>query len=112
LLDPKLFAAKLQAESEFKVRLQGDEFAEARTAYDRIAESLRATAPMAKRLMLLEHSFGFVSESFEIARTLLRAAEERPKPDGERLEEFSESAKASLELSLFSTRPIYPDLET
>lgn len=111
LLDPKLFAAKIQAESLFKARLQGDEFADARTAYDRIAESLRATAPMAKRLMLLEQGFGFVSESFDIARTLLRAAEERPKPDGERLEEFSESAKVSLELSLFSTRPIYPDLE-
>jgi len=49
---------------------------------------------------------------FDIARTLLRAAEEKPKPDGERLREFRESGKASLELDLFSSRPHYDDYET
>jgi hypothetical protein len=41
----------------------------------------------------------------------LRAAEERPKPNGERLREFVESGRASLELALFSDKPIYDDLE-
>src|SRR5204863_7506074 len=48
---------------------------------------------------------------FHIARTLLRAAEERPKPNGERLREFNEAGRESLELELFSDKPIYPDLE-
>jgi hypothetical protein len=42
---------------------------------------------------------------------LLRAAEERPKPNGERLREFNEAARESLELQLFSEKPIYNDLE-
>ena len=46
-----------------------------------------------------------------IARTLLRAGDERPKPNGERLREFSDSGKVSLELALFSEKPIYTDLE-
>jgi hypothetical protein len=42
---------------------------------------------------------------------LLRAGDERPKPNGDRLHEFSDSGKASLELGLFSEMPIYADLE-
>ena len=63
------------------------------------------------RSALLERSQGFNSDSFRIARTLLRAGDERPKPNGERLREFSDSSRVSLELSLFSERPIYTDLE-
>lgn len=33
------------------------------------------------------------------------------KPDGERIAEFRDSAKESLELSLFSTEPVYDDYE-
>ena len=48
---------------------------------------------------------------FRIARTLLRAGDERPKPNGERLREYSDSGKNSLELALFSEEPIYSDME-
>jgi len=41
----------------------------------------------------------------------VRGAEERPKPSGERLREFRDSVLPSLEQSLFSTAPIYPELE-
>jgi len=54
---------------------------------------------------------GFNSELFGIARTLLRAGEERPKPNGERLREFTEASRESLELQLFSEKPIHDDLE-
>jgi len=60
---------------------------------------------------LLEAGIAFNSELFGIARTLLRAAEERPKPNGERLREFSDSGRQSLELQLFSDKPIYNDME-
>ena len=48
----------------------------------------------------------------EIDRTLVRLAEERAKPNPERLPEYAESALPSLEQQLFSEAPIYPDLET
>ncbi len=60
---------------------------------------------------MLERGTAFNSELFGIARTLLRAAEERPKANGERLREFNEAGRESLELALFSDKPIYDDLE-
>src|SRR5208283_2434627 len=53
----------------------------------------------------------FNSILFRFGRELLRAAEERPKPDGERLEEYRESGRASFEFGLFAEQPVYPDLE-
>lgn len=49
---------------------------------------------------------------FTHARRLVRAAMEREKPDGERLEEFRSSAIASVELALLADQPFYSDLET
>ena len=47
----------------------------------------------------------------QLARNLVRAAEERPKPNPERFREFRDSALPSLEQQLFSTEPIYKNLE-
>ncbi len=112
LLDPDLFGQKAKEEADFRARLAGKpEFADAAAAYDKIAEATRVMATQAKRYRLLEQGAAFNSESFGIARTLLRAGEERPKPNGERLREYSDSSKESLELGLFSEKPIYNDLE-
>jgi len=112
LLDPDLLTAKTRAESDFKSRLLGKpELADALAAYDRIADATKTLAAQDTRYTLFEEGQGFISESFRIARTLLRAGEERPKPNGDRLREFSDSGKASLELALFSEKPIYADLE-
>jgi Peptidase S46 len=54
---------------------------------------------------------GFYSTLFKYARRLLRAGDERPKPNGERFSEFRDSNKESLELDLFSTEPVYDDME-
>jgi hypothetical protein len=112
LLDPELYSAKLKAEADFKARLTGKpEFAEALAAYDKIAEATKIQAAQAVRSFLLEGGAAFNCESFGLARTLLRAGDERPKPNGERLREFSDAGQASLELGLFSEKPIYADLE-
>jgi hypothetical protein len=42
----------------------------------------------------------------------LRAADELPKPNGERLREFADARLPSLKFQLFSDEPIYEDLET
>ncbi len=112
LLDPELFSAKVLAEREFKAKLKGSaEHEAALAAYEKIAIATRTVAAQATRQNFLEAGLGFNSESFGLARTLLRAADERPKPNGERLREFTDSGKASLELGLFSEKPIHTDLE-
>ncbi|MGZ4815467.1 MAG: S46 family peptidase [Terriglobales bacterium] len=46
------------------------------------------------------------------ARELVRLADEKQKPNADRLREYRETALATLEQSLFSTAPIYKSLET
>jgi hypothetical protein len=112
LLDPQLMDAKRKAESDFKAQLAAKpEFSSALAAYDQIASAMKITAAQMKRYSLLERGDGFDSASFRIARQLLRAGEERPKANGDRLREYSEASKASMELNLFSPQPIYPDFE-
>jgi hypothetical protein len=112
LLDPELIGAKVQAEAGFKAKLTGkNEYTEALAAYDRIAAATKLLASQAVRYSLLEGERAFNCESFDIARTLLRAGDERTKPNGERLREFGDAGRESLELALFSDRPIYSDYE-
>jgi len=86
--------------------------AEALAAYDRIEAATKVLAGQAVRSALFEGGRGFDCESFRIARALLRAGDELPKPNGGRLHEFSDANKPSLELGLFSPQPIYTDFET
>lgn len=112
LLDPELMQTKARAEADFKSTLAGKPGSdEVFAAYDRIAAATKVLSAQAVRHALLESGRGFNSESFDLARTLLRAGDERPKPDGERLHEFSDAGKASLELALFSKKPVYTDLD-
>lgn len=48
---------------------------------------------------------------FGIARTLVRAAEEKPKESSKRLPEFSDARLKPLEMSLFSPAPVHGALE-
>ncbi len=112
LLSPTLMEAKAAAEADFKGRLTGSpEAADALAAYDKIAGAAKILGEQSVKYSLLEGGAAFNSECFRLARALLRAGEERPKPNGERLREFSDSGRTSLELALFSAKPIYPDLE-
>jgi hypothetical protein len=54
---------------------------------------------------------GFYSTLFKYARRILRAGDERPKPNGERFPEFRDSNRESFELDLFSTEPVHEDVE-
>jgi hypothetical protein len=113
LLDPSLMEKKQYAEKKLQDFVNNDEkFKAARTAWERIAKAETARGKIARRYALLEGAGGFNSELFTIARTLLRAAEEKPKKNAERLREFRESNRESLELQLFTREPIYDDFET
>ncbi|MBN8245937.1 MAG: S46 family peptidase [Verrucomicrobia bacterium] len=112
LCDPVLMGRKAEAEKRFRERLAASgQFPAAVAAYDQLAAAQKAIAVQALRLRLLEAGHAFNSESFDIARTLLRAGEERPKPNGERLREYSDANREPLELDLLSDKPIHEDLE-
>jgi hypothetical protein len=75
-----------------------------------------ARAQQSKRLLALPHLYiesgaGFDSLLFSYARSLVRAADERSKPNDERLREYTDSALQRLEQTLRADVPVYPDLE-
>ena len=116
LLDPAIFN-KLQ-ENETKLRREIDArskqdpiFPKAAEAYNRVAEAQSAIAQVAPTYDYYERQLGFGGVLSHYARLLVRAPEERAKPNGERLPEYRESSTDSLELQLFSTQPVYDDLE-
>jgi peptidase S46-like protein len=116
LLDPQLFGELVNRENTLRSAFRNDpRFQPALSAYDRLERSQAVIAQNAKHYDLFEGShfgpIGFDSKLFRIARTLVRAAAERPKPNGERLPEFQETNRTTLELQLFSEAPIYDDLE-
>ena len=63
------------------------------------------------RYRMLEQAWGFQSRLFDYARTLLRAAAERDKPNGRRLPEFRDSNLPAVEGSLLASTPSSPDYE-
>jgi hypothetical protein len=111
LLDPKLLGRKVEEEKRLRAFIEKQGYKEAGKALDSITEAEKIRAKMARDMNMLENSHGFSSSSFAIARMLLRASEELPKPSGERLREFGDARLPSLKQQLFSDEPIYEDLE-
>jgi hypothetical protein len=112
LQDGAFMGAKEMAENGFKALLRSRfDAGPALQAYERIASAQKVIARNYLRGRFLEFGAGFDSDLFRVARTLLRAGDERPKANGDRLKEFADARRESLELDLFSERPIYDDLE-
>ena len=112
LYDPALMESKRQQEKALRTKLAANPtYASAALAFDRIQEAQGVIGRSEQRYRLLEAGQAFQSELFDIAHILVRAAEEYPKVDGERLREFAEAGRASLEMGLFSDKPIHNDLE-
>jgi hypothetical protein len=112
LLDPDLMARKKDAERKLRKAVEmNEELKEAAGAWDRIVKLQKIRAENARDFNLLELAWGFNSSLFETARTLVRAAEELPKENSKRLEEFTESNLDELKQKLFSPKPIYDDFE-
>jgi hypothetical protein len=60
---------------------------------------------------MIDARAGYGSQLFSYARALVRAAEERMKPNGERLREFADARLPLLEKSLLDSRPVYREVE-
>ena len=76
---------------------------------------IAATDDVQRRLFFpyrfLEFEAGGYSELFDMARTLVRAAEERTKPEGERLAGYSDSDLEQTAGELFKETPVQPAIE-
>ncbi|MGE5055018.1 MAG: S46 family peptidase [Acidobacteriota bacterium] len=79
--------------------------------WNEIVQAIKVNHSIFGNLTYLERLRGFPRLPL-LARTLVRAAEEKPKPNPDRFREFRDSALPSLEQQLFSTEPIYKNLET
>ena len=122
LLDPEVWSQLQAREQKLRDAISRDpKLRSTTTAYDRIKNAQAEIAKNAPPYNYLEmerpktttyrQPRAFVSNLFKYARLLVRAVDERAKPNGERIPEFRDSARESLELELFSTEPIYDDYE-
>jgi hypothetical protein len=80
-------------------------------AWDAIAKAHRDYPSYIKERRIFDQAGGFNTVFFDFARTLVRMASENEKPNGERLPEFTDARRASLELGLYSPAPIHDDFE-
>ena len=80
-------------------------------AWDAIAKAHASLPSYIKERRIFDQGGGFNTAYFGIARTLVRLAAENEKPNAQRLPEFTDARRASLELGLYSPAPIHNDFE-
>jgi hypothetical protein len=113
LLDPDLMARKEAEEQRLRAAVERNAgLKDVAGAWARVANAQIVRRAALGRFTALEQGAGFNCLLFEFARTLLRAADERARPNRERLAEYTDSRFGSLEPVLFSTQPIDKEYET
>jgi len=80
-------------------------------AWDAIAKAHQTYPSYIRDRRIFEQMGGFNDTLFLYARTLVRLAAENEKPNAERLPEYTDARRASLELGLYSPAPIHDDFE-
>ncbi len=112
LQDPSIMDAKRKDERSLRQAIDEDpKLRDARGAWDQVSTALAAWHPIYIDYSLYERGTAFNTELYRIARGLVRLGEESTKPNADRLPEYAEAGLESLKQQLFSTAPIYPDLE-
>lgn len=113
LNDPAVFEAKRKEEESLKAFVAADPklSEEIGDPWSAIAEATRVSREIETAYNMLEGAGGFRTGYFGLARTLVRGADERAKPNADRLREFGEAGLPRVEQGLFAERPLYPDFE-
>jgi hypothetical protein len=113
LVDRAFFGKLVAAENKLKAAVAGnpDWQKSSGGAWARIAEAQNKLRDLRKHYGMIEAGAGFSSDLFGHARTLVRAAEERPKPIEKRFRELRDSALPAVTQKLFSAAPIHDELE-
>ena len=112
LLDEQMMAAKRADEADLRAKVAADpSFAGFGDPWADITAANARARDIAIEHSFLERGLGFTGQHFGFARTLVRAAEERGKPNGERLREYTDSQLPLYEQELAADTPIYPEIE-
>ena len=113
LKDPSLMARKMKEEQALRKAVAANPEWQKMYggAWDAIAAAHKAYPSYIRERRIFEQAGGFNSVLFNYARTLVRMAAESQKPNAERLPEYTDARRASLELALFSPAPIHEDFE-
>jgi hypothetical protein len=80
-------------------------------AWDAIGNAHKTLPSYIKERRIFDQAAGFNTTLFGFARTLVRLAAENEKPNAQRLPEYTDARRASLELGLYSPAPIHDDFE-
>lgn len=113
LKDPSLMARKQKEEQALRKAITDDPERQKKygEAWDAIAKAHQTYPSYIKERRIFEQAGGFNSTYFTFARVLVRLAAENEKPNAERLPEYTDARRASLELALYSPAPIHNDFE-
>ena len=111
LKDTAAMARKQAAEAALRKAVAGDAKAQAAfgDAWDAITTSRQPQ--LARQQLFLEGTAGLDSRFYTLARTIVRFTAEQQKPEKDRLPEYADARRASLERQLYSPAPIYRDAE-
>ena len=101
--DEKALRDRVNASADLKAKY-GD-------AWDQVAKARAALPPYNYERTFFESGLGFFTQYFNIARTLVRWADESTKPNGQRLPEYSDARKPAIERQMASEAPIHPGAE-
>ncbi|HKQ82046.1 MAG TPA: S46 family peptidase [Steroidobacteraceae bacterium] len=76
-----------------------------------IEAAMQAYRELYDRYLFLEAGAGFMSDLYDYAHALVRAAAERTLPNEQRLREYAESSLPKIRASVLAAQPIYPEFE-
>ena len=113
LVDPALIAAKRAADTDLKTKVAGNPAlaAEIGDPWTDIAKAQADYRALYLPYSMMEARAGIGSDLFRFARTLVRAAAEKAKPNSDRLPAYTDSRLALLSKNLLDPQPVYPELE-
>jgi len=113
LLDDSLLASKARDERALRAAVTADPALarDAGGAWDEVAHAQARARELEVRHDLTEGRSGMRGTLWTYARTIVRGAAEREKPNGERLREFVETQLPYVEQRLLAPDPVYPAIE-
>lgn len=113
LIEPALMNAKQADETALRKFVAANPKLKASTgnSWDNVAKAMKELTDIREQYSMFENQRAFISDYASFARTLVRAAEERAKPNAERLPEYSDANLPEVEANVLSAAPIYPDFE-
>lgn len=108
LLDPALLAHKREAEDALRARVT---LPAGQDPWQQIARAAAREQELYIPYTFIESAAGFNSALFRYARTLVRVAAERARPNEQRLREYVDTALPPLQQQLTAAVPVYPERE-